>query len=173
MTTMTTTRPLVRTGYAIVTITSRQTGEHLTYRVRACKPWVNSHGVEVPGVGYWIDLRTADQDWVACGKVFDDGTHTTTRNATDDRLALFAARAVAAALTTAPTVREDDEVPAVEWEATLADRTYSLQLEDRCRRCGDALTDPDSIRIGLGPYCEEQVTGARRKRRSRRAKTAE
>jgi len=170
MTTMTTSRPLVRTGYAIVTITSRQTGEHLTYRVRACKPWVNSHGVEVPGVGYWIDLRTADHDWLACGKVFDDGTHTTTRNATTDRLALHAARAVAAALTEAPALDPEYDVPAVEWESHLADRCYSLQLEDRCRNCGNPLTDPQSIATGLGPDCEERITGTRRKKTSRRAK---
>jgi len=173
MTTMTTTRPLVRTGYAIVTITSRQTGEHLTYRVRACKPWTDRQGVERPGVGYWIDLRTADQDWVACGKLAEDGTHLATRNATTDRVALFVAQRVGWALLDAPTVDDDADEPKVEWDFSIDGRAYGCHLEDRCRRCGDALTDPDSIRIGLGPYCEEQVTGVRRKRRSRRAKTAE
>jgi hypothetical protein len=171
--TATMTTPLVRTGFAIVTITSRQTGEHLTYRVRECQPWTGRDGRERPGVGYWIDLRSADQDWTSCGKLDNAGALQPTRNATDDRLALHGARAVGIALTHAPRVDEDDEVPAVEWEATIAARAYGLQLEDRCRRCGDALTDPDSIRSGLGPYCEEQVTGVRRKRRSRRAKTAE
>lgn len=30
---------------------------------------------------------------------------------------------------------------------------YSIQHEGRCARCGRALTDPESIRTGFGPYC--------------------
>jgi hypothetical protein len=170
MTTMTATRPLVRTGFAIVTITSRQTGAHLTYRVRACKPWTDRNGVERPGVGYWIDLRTADQDWLSCGKLNDGGHLQTTRNATDDRTALFVAQRVGWALLSAPLVDTDDDVPAVEWDVILNDRRYGCHLEDRCSNCGASLTDPQSIATGLGPDCEAKITGVRRKKTSRRAK---
>ncbi len=34
---------------------------------------------------------------------------------------------------------------------------YSIKHEGKCCRCGRALTDPESIELGLGPVCREQI----------------
>lgn len=33
---------------------------------------------------------------------------------------------------------------------------YSVVDSVECRRCGELLTRPDSVRKGIGPYCEQQ-----------------
>lgn len=39
----------------------------------------------------------------------------------------------------------------------VASGEISIQASGKCRRCGRPLTNPESIRTGLGPYCREQV----------------
>lgn len=33
---------------------------------------------------------------------------------------------------------------------------YSIKHEGKCCRCGRALTDPESIELGIGPICRDQ-----------------
>lgn len=35
---------------------------------------------------------------------------------------------------------------------------YSIQHEGKCCCCGRALTDPESIELGIGPICREKVS---------------
>ena len=53
----------------------------------------------------------------------------------------------------------DDPTLTPERREVLEEKTKNLrrQLAGSCSRCGRALSDPDSLAIGIGPECLEQV----------------
>jgi hypothetical protein len=51
---------------------------------------------------------------------------------------------------------------------TPANGKVHVVEEAFCGACGNKLKDPESIRLGIGPDCEEKITGHKRKKQSRR-----
>lgn len=138
---------LVRTGQCRVTLRN-EAGLHLTYRVRKCKEFVGRNGRVFPAVGYWIDVRSADE-WLSCGKLSETGHLATTSNACADRTGIYGANLAGLALA------QGGET------VTASGRTYSVHVEERCSCCARELTDPVSIERGIGPECYRKATGSK------------
>lgn len=123
-------------GNATLTLRSRVTGERRTYRIRACD--------DKPGLFFVGALRGSDNtsDYSYIGIIRDgEFRH-------GEAKAKMGADSVA--------------VRAFAWSwRYLSDGKVPEQLEvwheDRCGRCGRALTVPESIETGLGPECAEAL----------------
>jgi len=133
-------------GDATFTVTSRKTGTRFTYRVEALSGTDDAAGKWFVGVLTGPDNR---HDYTYAGMVFEqpDGSHK-------------------------PTQTRNSKLPACapSWMGFVwlvaqlnadADISRSAELDPmgKCGRCGRELTDPESIRTGLGPVCREKVRG--------------
>ena len=132
-------------GNATLTLKSVATGKHYTYKVKRAKPW-SSDGANPP-LRWWVDIlsgpdNTADYSPLGMLKQAHQGVLSfgkTSRSCLADTappMAGFAwfIRAV---------VNEDAEKLA----------QVEFWHEGRCGKCNRKLTDPTSIRLGIGPVC--------------------
>ena len=134
-------RPAVKLFNGRYTIESKQTGEHRTF-------WVRTQEADAefaPGRRV-VSLLTGSQNddpscYTAFGFVEESGIRVFPSKLRDGltRWAKFADLLWTLALDGA--------------FSRWADRGFTILLEGRCLKCNHALTDPISIRTGIGPYC--------------------
>lgn len=126
-------RAYILGGKATVTLVSKRTGDRFTYRVQ---------GKDVGSTGnqktlHFVSVLTGpnnQEDYEFLGTIFEDGVY---RHGGRSQIPRQAPSAKAWDWTWQHLLSTDVEV----WH------------EGECSRCGRALTDPESIRIGLGPVC--------------------
>jgi len=149
---------MIAAGRITLTFRSPKTGEHITLIARASAPptdgskkWHASNlndakilWIEVPNQGGWND-KVAKYTR-GKGLVPD-------KNA--DPARVFCARQLLAYVTGQPTAEG-----------------LEIFEENHCGRCGRALTDPESIAIGIGPDCRGMDTGSKHETKVRPAPTS-
>jgi hypothetical protein len=141
---------MFRTSGALTcTVSSRQTGRHLTLRLRCSRR-------DPDGPKRWPTVP------------FDDATHVFVDDFDGEEIAMYApSRGV---IVWAPRA-----TPAAQWTVAAlmrylagADTRLIAQAElaavSHCLRCERELTDPESIERGYGPDCYGEVTGSRPER---------
>jgi hypothetical protein len=126
----------IRGGNAIVTIASKRTGEHRTYRVSQPE---TDNGQTPP---FFVGLLTGPDNGAAYTYAgileLNDGTIRLTRKSRFT--------------TDAPAIRGWNYVARHLAEGNLPPDA-DVMHEGRCGCCGRALTRPDSIARGIGPEC--------------------
>jgi len=126
-------REYILAGDALTTFVSKKTGRHYTYRVYARTaqgPW-------------FVSLLVGDEQYMFLGTIFPDGVYRY-----GNKSSINEASTPAQAFRWAwDRVRRGAFDPQIEiWHS------------GRCGRCGRTLTDPESIRIGLGPICAHMAS---------------
>jgi len=118
-------------GKATLTLKSRKTEKHFTYRVNVCK--------DKPTMFFVSVLGGEDQKYNYIGVVFDKKTFRTTKKSAVPADALC--------------------VRAFTYFLNLKTLPYDLQVqhENTCGRCGRQLTHPESIDLGIGPECKKMM----------------
>ncbi|MFQ5339906.1 MAG: DUF6011 domain-containing protein [Anaerolineae bacterium] len=127
-------------GNATVTLVSKRTDDHFTYRVRRAKTREGQNEADVP---LFVSVLTGpdnQRDYQFIGTIFPDGTY---RYSYKSQLS-----------TDAPSVKAWDWT----WHNLNTDRV-EVWHSGMCSRCGRELTDPESIARGLGPTCAERMEG--------------
>lgn len=117
-------------GHAIFTIKSEKTGVHFTFRVRKDAE---------DKVAYFVDVRTGT-DFSYIGYVSNQTGQFKTKLAWEKGTAVYAF--------------------AWFWSRLMDGKQHddmTFYHMGACGRCGRPLTNPESIEIGLGPYCAGEV----------------
>ena len=120
-------------GHAIITLESRRTGNHHTYKINICK--------ETPGLFFVSHLisGSADEGNFAYLGIVKEGRFHLTRKST--------------ASAEAPSVQA--------FFFFMRSKELHPQLvihhEGRCGRCGRTLTVPSSVKSGIGPECAKRL----------------
>lgn len=143
-------RAFVTAGRAVFTLVSKRTGNRRTFRVR--------RGESRPGETrpplYFVDLlagpdNTHDYRYLGFTRTLNDGVMTWTLNKHGwGREAAGIVRWFIGCLNSV-----HGEGPGARAAQFFADCEF--WHEGRCGRCGRALTDPESIKAGIGPVCAE------------------
>jgi hypothetical protein len=117
-------------GKATLTLKSRKTEKHFTYRVNVCK--------DKPTLFFVSVLGGEDQKYNYIG-ICDEKGFRTTQKSTVPADALC--------------------VKAFAYFKNLKTLPYDLQVqhENTCGRCGRQLTHPESIDKGIGPECSKMI----------------
>ena len=130
-------------GRAIFTIKSKKSGKHYTYKVTRAR----DKGEQKSALRWWVGILTGGDnstDFAKLGQIvaYHEGY---------PRFSLVRG-----------TKFRKESPPAAGFEYVLAGIVYGNDAalnsfefyhEGRCGACGRRLTDPDSIRRGLGPVC--------------------
>jgi hypothetical protein len=133
-------RPVAKLFNGKYTVESTETGEHRTF-------WIKTQPVDAefaPGRRVVSLLTGSQNDDPACytsfGFVDDAGIHVWPSKRLRSRLW--------------------DEYADLLWTLALdgafspwVEKGYKIHIEGHCLRCGRVLTDPISIKTGVGPYC--------------------
>lgn len=131
-------REYIFAGNATVTLKSKKTGAHFTYKIRKSDD----------GGTYFVRLLVNPDEYQYLGCIFDNKRHS------------IHLSAKSCASNTAPSVKAMNY--ALEM---LADRDslgdfLEIRHEGSCGRCGRQLTHPDSIDRGIGPECSRLICEA-------------
>jgi hypothetical protein len=131
-------------GNAIVTLKSKASGSHFTFKIREMR--------DSP-MGYFVSLLTGpnNEEW-------GDYSYMGIMNAAEGEPTL-------SFRTTAKSCAGEDaaSVKGFRWMLRMlnANKDFSASAEvyheGRCGRCSRTLTDPESIETGLGPICREKM----------------
>jgi hypothetical protein len=131
-------QPAVKLFNGTHTIQNRETGEHRTFRIRTQPDDAKfAPGARIVGILTGPDNTS---DYKQFGFVTDDGINVWRK------------------------YRGADKRSAYEWYATMLwalgtdpasawHEKYTILTEGRCCRCNRKLTEPTSIRTGIGPVC--------------------
>lgn len=140
---------MLEQGDVRVTVTSHDTGRHITIRFKAFKDTRNVPGknwTRVPlaeATHVFVEVPAADGDWAdKVGTFYPDGGRWYTDRSAD------AARIYAASI-------------AAHWlNGAQIGAPVDIAEEERCGVCARRLTDPVSIERGIGPECYGNITGS-------------
>jgi hypothetical protein len=124
-------------GRAVFTVKSAKTGTHITFKVKRPKKDADIHFVSV------LDHADGVGGYTYLGLIKDGNFRTT-------------AKSVYHTETSAPAVTAAAWLFSQLQRGELSPRCELLH-EGRCGRCGRALTDPDSIKTGIGPECVKKM----------------
>jgi len=113
-------------GNAIITLKSKKTGKHFTYRIRKKK------NQDVWFVSALYNPSDQMYSYIGCITEFGKFVHTKKSQVNSDS-PVFQAFCWS-------------------WN-NLRSEKLEIWHEGRCGRCGKSLTDPESIQRGFGPYC--------------------
>lgn len=132
------------------TIVNRRTGEHRTFRIET-QPVGREGGTSFAPGQRILSLLTGpdnENDYQGFAFVDDNGIHVWMKKRSAD-----------------PKHRSPFEIYAeMLWSLAIenvhsswAEKGYALLEEGRCARCGRTLTEPESLRIGVGPICRGEM----------------
>lgn len=133
-------------GYAIFTVSSPKT-RHYTFRVKALKAQEGKEGVPVKSYdGLFVSVLTGPEntsDYTYMG-VIEKSYYGEWR---------FRITRASRYNPGTPVVEVFEWALAVIKSQKTLPEGYAIEHMGRCGRCGRPLTDPDSIRLGIGPKC--------------------
>ena len=131
-------RSFVSAGNAIVTLQSRKTGVHYTYRVVKS----DSDDPRFPEPVWWVSVLTdgsIDEGTLVYIGMVRNGRFSTTKASENQKNARH--------------------VLAFDYFYRARDLSQiSVRHEGKCGKCGRTLTEPESIETGLGPVCRSKET---------------
>jgi len=139
-------RKFIRGGHAIFTLESQKTQVHYTYRItkKEAETWVNGKYVQNPqGYIYFISFLHSGDSYEYMGVLDpDDLTIRLTKKSkiTNDALVYKAITYFLTAL-----------------KAGVFAQNLTIYHANKCSVCGRELTEPESVRLGIGPVCRESA----------------
>jgi len=124
---------MIKSHNGTFTITSGKTGQHRTFRVKT----QSADSTFMPGERI-VSMRDPDGIYVGFGFVESDG-----------RVSVWRSRqnTYGKYVNLLQNLTQYDESGLIE-----------LQAATTCRKCNKKLTNPESIKSGIGPYCSKQLT---------------
>ena len=128
-------------GNATITLRSTKTGKRFTFKLRRAKP--KHDGQDESELPLFVSLLNGPfntDDYVFIGTIFPRSP---------SRLCASRKSRVTSA---APSF-----VAFAWWLTHIGDERVEVWHEDKCGRCGRALTVPESIATGLGPHCAAKM----------------
>lgn len=160
-------------GRVTATVTSKRTGSHLTVTIKAlAKQERKWEQVDLDQA----TLIVADADKGGYGSLrigrIDPNTGALRADQGVSRAYTYAVEAVLDAARSADGVRTETGVDGIDREVHERDQ-HTVRALDSCGRCGRDLTDPESIKRGIGPECIKKQTKSRSARASALAESAE
>jgi hypothetical protein len=144
---------MLAAGRLTVTFTSLDTGEHITITTKSRKPDENGKWVACPldeAKVIFFSVPNAGGGWDDKVGKFTYGKGFVEQPGADPARVYCAKQLVVFA--------EGRELPS----------GLRAQEEERCGKCGRALTDPVSIDRGIGPECYGQMTGSKHETKAQR-----
>jgi hypothetical protein len=129
-------RDFIIAGNAIFTLESVNTGRRYTYRIRKSKDertWFISYLTGSDNLSNYTYLIAMDKNLNV--RLTNKSPHN------------FSALPVAAVKFFIDIVRENKEIP----------NGLKVYHYGRCSKCGRLLTDPTSIKLGIGPFCRDII----------------
>lgn len=133
-------RTFLLAGRATVTLKSLKTGEHLTYKVNQAKD-DNDHPTDL----YFVSLLVSGDQYIYLGVLSAHSGQPWFKLTKKSRM-VEASRPVQAFEYFCAVLRSGKAAPQLE-----------IRHENHCGRCGRELTHPESIDLGIGPDCAEQM----------------
>jgi hypothetical protein len=126
-------------GKATVTVQSRTSGKHFTYRIVRSRP-----SKKYPNPVHFVSVLTGPEntkDYTLMGMIFADGNFALPRNP-----------------------RIGGDAPSVQafnwlWRSSPENLARNSQVfhHGHCARCGRKITNPDSLTSGYGPECASKL----------------
>ena len=150
----------MRAGKAIMTIESKKTQKHFTFRFKT--PKNIDENTPVKDIPIWVSVLTGpdnESSYAFIGTIFGNKYyHSKKTNISQDALSVVAFKYWFNALVTNNQKRLNQ---------------IELYHSGKCMRCGRTLTTPESIELGVGPICGAEIDRLELKRTKQIRQTLE